>query len=280
MTSNEVNEPLSEILVRIAGEAAEIVNRVYATPFEVDYKAPRDPVTEADRRANQHICSRLAERFPHVPVVAEESDPATFSGFRAASRVFFVDPLDGTREFVAKNGEFAVMIGLVEGSRARVGVIHAPAQGVCWAGEVGRGAWRIAADGSRSAVRVSDVTELPSARIVASRSHRTEATERALALLGVGEVIALGSAGLKGAAVARGAAEAYVAPAYAGKRWDACAADALVTAAGGRFTDAHGEPIDYRAESLANDRGLIASNGRVHEALVQAVERIARLADP
>ena len=79
----------------------------------------------------------------------------------------------------------------------------------------------------------------------------------------------MGSAGLKGTLVAAGEVEAYVAPGYAGKRWDACAADALVTAAGGVLTDTHGNPIDYRAESLSNDRGLIASNGRVHEALVR-----------
>jgi 3'(2'), 5'-bisphosphate nucleotidase len=84
----------------------------------------------------------------------------------------------------------------------------------------------------------------------------------------------MGSAGLKGTLVAAGEVEAYVAPGYAGQRWDACAADALVTAAGGVLTDTHGEPIDYRAPSLSNDRGLIASNGRVHEALVRAFEEL------
>jgi 3'(2'), 5'-bisphosphate nucleotidase len=263
-----------EVLLEITREAAEIVNEVYATPFEVEYKGPRDPVTLADRRANDLICARLAEHFPDVPIVAEESDPKSFADFRAAPRVFFVDPLDGTREFVDRNGEFVVMIGLVEGDRARAGVILAPAQNECWAGEVGRGAWRLDENGARAAIHVSDLSELAQARIVASRSHRTEDVERALELLGVGSVLALGSAGLKGVAVARGAAEAYVAPLYAGKRWDACACDAIVTAAGGRLSDAFGAPIDYRAESLGNDRGLVASNGQLHEALLATLERI------
>jgi 3'(2'), 5'-bisphosphate nucleotidase len=84
----------------------------------------------------------------------------------------------------------------------------------------------------------------------------------------------MGSAGLKGTLVAAGEVEAYVAPGYAGKRWDACAADALVTAAGGVLTDTYGDPIDYRASSLSNNRGLLASNGRVHEALVQGLAEL------
>jgi len=82
----------------------------------------------------------------------------------------------------------------------------------------------------------------------------------------------MGSAGLKGTLVAAAEVEAYVAPGYAGKRWDACATDALVSAAGGKLTDTHGDPIDYRAPSLSNDRGLIASNGRVHDALIRGFE--------
>ena len=255
-------------LIEIAREASEIVEAVYAEPFEVDYKGPKDPVTEADRRANTLICQRLEERFPGVPVVAEESAPAAFEGFRKAEQMFFVDPLDGTREFVKRNGEFAVMIGLCDGDRATVGVIHAPTEGASYGGIVGEGAWRYAGDGTRTEVSVSGQSTLHEARVVASRSHRSEVMERALRILGAGEINALGSAGLKGVAVARGDAEAYVAPGYAGKRWDACAADALVSAAGGRFTDAYGEPIDYRGEKLANDRGVVATNGLLHDALL------------
>jgi 3'(2'), 5'-bisphosphate nucleotidase len=255
-------------LVEIAREASGIVEAVYAEPFEVDYKGPKDPVTEADRRANTLICERLEEQFPGVPVVAEESAPEAFAGFRKAERVFFVDPLDGTREFVKRNGEFAVMIGLLDGERASVGVIHAPTEDMSFGGIVGEGAWRFQADGSRTPVAVSGQEVLGEARVVASRSHRTDTMERALRILGAGEIITLGSAGLKGVAVARGDAEAYVAPGYAGKRWDACAADALVSAAGGRFTDAYGKPVDYRGERLANDQGVVATNGRLHDAFL------------
>jgi 3'(2'), 5'-bisphosphate nucleotidase len=116
---------------------------------------------------------------------------------------------------------------------------------------------------------VSETAELSAARIVGSRSHRNPALERALANLHARELVALGSAGLKAAAVARGAADAYVAPHYAGKRWDACAADALITAAGGKLTNSDGEYFDYRAADLGNDRGIIASNGRFHDAILE-----------
>ena len=262
-----------ELMLEVAGEAALVISEVYAEPFSVDYKGPRDPVTVADRRANDLICKRLADAFPLVPIVAEESDPTSFEGYQRAERVFFVDPLDGTREFVDRNGEFVVMIGLLEEERATLGVIFAPAAQRAWIGSVGAGAFRVEADGSRHPIRVSPLDELGKATVVGSRSHRGEAVERVLAILGVGQVVALGSAGLKSAAVAAGEAEGYLAPLYAGKRWDACAADALITAAGGRFTDAFGLPFDYRGQSLANDRGLLATNGKIHDPL------LARLAE-
>lgn len=268
-----MSQTLLETLDAIARDAATLIRTVYRTDFGVDFKAPRDPVTEADRQANTLICERLAALFPGVPIVAEESEPESFAGYRNAERIFFVDPLDGTREFVAKNGEFVVMIGYVDGQRATAGVIHAPESGVSWLGEVGKEAYQVNADASRQAIRVSDTPTLSEARIVGSRSHRNPALERALAGLGARELIALGSAGLKAAAVARGAADAYVAPHYAGKRWDACAADALITAAGGKLTDNSGAFFDYRAAELGNDRGIIASNGRVHDTILSKLAR-------
>jgi 3'(2'), 5'-bisphosphate nucleotidase len=260
---------LAATLDSVAREAAALILQVYATDFSVDFKAPRDPVTEADRQANELICRKLSALYPDVPIVAEESEPESFADYRKAERIFFVDPLDGTREFVARNGEFVVMIGLVDGDRAKVGLIHAPELGVSWIGEVGKGAYKIDAHGVRSAISVSDVPMLSDARVVGSRSHRNPALERTLETLGAHELIALGSAGLKAAAIARGIADAYVAPHYAGKRWDACASDALVTAAGGKLTNANGELFDYRAAELDNDRGIVASNGFLHDAIIE-----------
>jgi len=263
-----LNDSTLDVLIDIAAEAARVVAEVYATPFTVEYKGPRDPVTLADRRANELICERLERTFPGVPIVAEESPPESFAHFRESSDVFFVDPVDGTNEFIERHPEFVVMIGMIEGNVATRAVIHAPVIGTAWAGTVGRGALKLELGGAREPIHVTKIGALEAATVVSSRSHRSPKLERALEALGVKAITSMGSAGLKGAEVARGAVEAHVAPHYAGKRWDVCAADALVAAAGGRVTDAWGDPIDYRAESLANDRGLVASNGLVHDAIL------------
>jgi 3'(2'), 5'-bisphosphate nucleotidase len=269
-----MSEPLVETLDRVAREAAVLIRDVYRTQFAVDFKSPRDPVTEADRGANTLICDRLAALYPDVLIVAEESAPESFSGYRRAERIFFVDPLDGTREFVARNGEFVVMIGFVDGDRARAGVIHAPESGISWVGELGAGAYQIDAQGVKKPIAVSSSASLSDARIVGSRSHRNPELERVLSSLGARELIALGSAGLKASAVANGSADAYVAPHYTGMRWDVCASDAIIHAAGGKLTNAYGEAFDYRSASLGNDRGILATNGLLHDAILAGLAAV------
>jgi 3'(2'), 5'-bisphosphate nucleotidase len=259
---------LLETLLAIAVAAGRTVLEVYRSDFGVEYKGPNDPVTAADRHANALLVRQLGEAFPDVPVVAEESAPRTYARFRQAERVLFVDPLDGTREFVDRVGEFAVMIGLVEGSRAVAGIVHAPVSGVTWVGAAGLGAWQVDADARWAPVSATSTPDLARATIVVTRSHRSPRLERALAALAPGMVRFMGSAGLKGSEVARGAADAYVDTGAKTKRWDACAVDALVTAAGGRVSDVTGAPIDYRARTLVNQRGLVVSNGALHEAIL------------
>jgi 3'(2'), 5'-bisphosphate nucleotidase len=264
-----VDAPGLKTLQAIARAAGDTLLEMYGTSLTVDHKGPGDPVTAADRRSNGLIVQRLNQAFPDVPVVAEESEPGSFKGFQDAARVFFVDPLDGTREFLQRNGEFAVMIGLVDENRAVAAVIHAPATGVTWIGAEGLGAWRIDPGGDRwIPVYVSETDDLARARVVVTRSHRSTRLEHALISLGAQGVRHLGSAGLKGAQVAEGLAELYVDTGASTKRWDACAVDALVTAAGGRVSDLTGARIDYRGPTLANERGLVVSNGRTHEAVL------------
>jgi 3'(2'), 5'-bisphosphate nucleotidase len=257
-----------EIMLGIARDAAVIVARVYATDFAVDYKGPRDPVTEADRSANTLVVARLAEEFGPIPVVAEESDESAFAGWVDAPRAFFVDPLDGTLEFVARNGDFVVMIGLAERGRPVAGVVVAPATGVAWVGGQGVGAFEIAASGVRTPIHVSEVAEVSAARALISRSHPSERLMRAIERLGVGNIAARGSAGLKGAEIAAGRADIYLQPGHAGKRWDTCAPEAIVEAAGGRCTDALGEVIRYSGPELVNTRGFLATNGKLHDVVL------------
>jgi 3'(2'), 5'-bisphosphate nucleotidase len=268
-----VNAADLERLLAIAELAAAGIMRVYATPFAVDFKGKDDPVTVADREANTLLCDAIARDFPGVPIVSEENDPATFAEGLRSSEAFFVDPLDGTREFVAKNGEFCVMIGLTRGGRAVAGVIVCPALERSFAGSVGLGAFEIAKDGSRRPVRVSSTSALSEARVVVSRSRRTQTIDLVQEHMGVREVVEMGSAGVKAARVACGEADVYVQPGPAGKRWDACGPEALVLAAGGAFSDAQGVALDYASGELENSGGMVATNGLLHDAVLAKVKR-------
>jgi 3'(2'), 5'-bisphosphate nucleotidase len=261
-----------EVMLRIAREASSVIERIYATDFTVDYKGPADPVTAADREANALIVARLGEAFGPVPVVAEESDESAFAGWVGADRVFFVDPLDGTLEFVARNGDFVVMIGLVEHGRPVAGVVVAPALGTAWTGAEGVGAFEFAPSGTQKALSVSDTAELSRARAVVSRSHQSERLLRLISDLGISEVVARGSAGLKAAEVAAGRADIYFQPGLAGKRWDTCAPEAILIAAGGRASDAFGEPIDYRGPELTNQRGFLAANAKLYDRMLELLK--------
>jgi 3'(2'), 5'-bisphosphate nucleotidase len=260
----------AEVALGVASEASDVVMRVYRTAFDVHYKAADDPVTRADREANALACERLTRAFPGIPGVAEESDPRTYAGFERAEATWFVDPVDGTREFVERNGQFAVMIGLAEGGRAKVGVIAAPAWGRTFVGVLGEGAWEIAADGARTPIHVSSRAGLQDASIVVSRS-RTPRLAALVGATGARQPTLHGSSGLKGALVAIGEHDGYLQPGRAGMRWDACATDALVCAAGGAFSQTDGTPIDYGRADLVNDRGLLADNGHIHDPLLAAL---------
>lgn len=266
----------AEVALAAAREASEIVLGIYAAPFTVQYKGKDDPVTRADHESNALLCDRLSRAFPGMPIVAEESDPASYAGFASAEAVWFVDPVDGTREFVNKNGEFAVMLGLAEHGRATVSVITAPAWGRAFVGVVGEGAWEVSADGRRTPIHVSSRDTLEGASVLVSRS-RTQPQLAALAsTMGGRAPVALGSSGLKAVLVATGDHDVYLQPGRAGMRWDACASDALVRAAGGELTDVGGTAIDYANPDIVNHNGLLATNGLLHRRVIEAFAKTPR----
>ena len=262
----------AETALAAAREAAALVMRVYGAPFEVEYKAEDDPVTRADREANALLCERLGRAFPGLPIVAEESAPASYAGFGRAEAAWFVDPLDGTREFVAENGQFSVMVGLAEKGRATVGVVVAPAWQRTFLGIVGEGAWEVEETGERRRIRVSSRATTEGAIVVASRSRMPPIVTSVVAALHTSPPRPHGSSGLKGALVSTADADIYLQPGAAGMRWDACATDALVHAAGGKLTQADGTSFDYASGEVENRRGMVATNGLLHDAVLQALK--------
>lgn len=274
------NDRELRILCDIAREASALVMKIYATDFAVEMKGPADPVTQADREANELICAALAKAFPEAAIVAEESAPgdeAELARLVAHERVFFVDPVDGTREFADKNGEFAVMIGLAERGVATVGVVAIPVTGQTLFGRVGLGAFRDSdafraehGEGTVERLRVTDLADPKRARAVVSRSHKSQKLVPILERLGVTNEITVGSVGLKVARVVTGEADLYVHPTRGAKKWDACGPAAILHAAGGRFTDLDGNPIDYAEAALPLDLGIAVTNGALHDQVIAA----------
>jgi 3'(2'), 5'-bisphosphate nucleotidase len=258
----------------IAREAGQVLLSIYATDFEVAFKGKgqSDPVTEADRRANALIVAQLRAAFPEDGIVAEESEhsPDVF----ARERIWYVDPLDGTKEFVAKNGEFSVMIGLAIRGEAKLGVVFQPTHDKLYAGVVGQGAW-LEHKRARTPVHVSE-TDAPSAlSLVVSRSHRPASTSELMQRLGIGRELTSGSVGLKVGLIAERAADLYVHMSDKSSAWDTCAPEAILVAAGGRFTDLLGDQIQYARADVRTRRGILACNAAAFAAVLPAVRDIA-----
>jgi 3'(2'),5'-bisphosphate nucleotidase len=224
---------------------ARAVMEVYATDFAVERKADDSPVSEADRHAESAILERLSAALPDIPVVAEE---AASSGLvpQLARRFFLVDPLDGTKEFISRNGEFTVNIGLIEDGTPLAGVVLAPAMGLAYAGGPD-GAWKGRLSDSLAVVkdwepmRVRAAGQNPIA--VASRSHLNDETREALDRAQCGEYRSIGSS-LKFCLVAEGKADFYprLGPTM---EWDTAAADAVLRAAGGQVVTLDGAKLGY-----------------------------------
>ncbi len=261
------------VAVELARKAGQAVMDVYATDFAVAYKGKNDPVTEADQQGNDLIVKGLQEAFPHDAVVAEESAPPEI--FPTPGRFWYVDPLDGTKDFIARNGEFSVMIGLAVNGQARLGVVYRPEGDLLYAGAVGTEAW-MEQQGVRTPLVLKERDSGRSLILTVSRSHRHPMVEKIGQALGVGNEMPSGSVGLKIGLIARGEADVYLEPGPYTRLWDACAPEAILRAAGGQFTTILGQPLVYDLHQLANTHGLLATNGFCHERVVQALRPVVR----
>ncbi len=248
-------------LARIAG--AEAV-RLRNAGLTVDMKPGDEPVTAADRRASELIVEGLVAAFPSDALISEEL-PA-IEGALAAPRVWLVDPIDGTKDFIRGGDGFAVMIGLCVAGVPKLGVVHQPTIDRMFFVTPDGGAHMLHA-GQLSPLVVSTVATAGAARLVASASHRTADIDRVKTELGIQDEINVGSVGVKLCLIASGVRDLYVNPGAKTKAWDTCAPEAILAAAGGRLSDLFGRRIEYATE-LAHRRGLVASNGHVHGEVV------------
>jgi 3'(2'), 5'-bisphosphate nucleotidase len=238
-----------EAIVTLAQAAGVAIMQVYAQDFAVDTKADDSPLTAADLAAHRLIVAGLTALTPQIPVLSEEDADIPWETRRAWPRLWLVDPLDGTREFVKKNGEFTVNIALIEDGVPTLGVVHAPALDYLVHADRARGAF-LREGGSDIALAVQRPAAAP-LRVAASRSHLDERTARVLERLGAHDRVGLGSS-LKFCRIAEGGVDFY--PRFGPtSEWDTAAGQCVLEAAGGRVLGTDGEALAYnRKASLLN----------------------------
>ena len=262
LTSDQLQDWIPSLL-RACEQASDAILEVYQrTDFEVEQKSDHSPLTAADMASHRLLTAALKQLTPDIPVLSEESAEITYAERRFWPRLWVVDPLDGTREFIKRNGEFTINIALVENHQAVLGVIAVPIEATAYAGIPGHGAqrWR---DYHRAESIRTRTPRPHQPTILGSRSHGNAAVDAYFKQLdqqiGRYHRIGAGSA-LKFCRVAEGQADFYprLGPT---SEWDTAAGQALVEAAGGRVWLADGRPMMYNArESLLNDSFLVAGD--------------------
>ncbi|WP_281257559.1 3'(2'),5'-bisphosphate nucleotidase CysQ [Zobellella endophytica] len=242
MNSDYITADLLGEVEAIAREAGAAIMTIYGREFSVEEKADKSPLTEADAAAHRLIADRLGALSLALPVLSEE-DTEQFAGPDGAGRYWLVDPLDGTKEFIKRNGEFTVNIALIEQGKAVLGVVYAPALDVTYSAAAGLGAFKVDTQGNRAPIRVAEHRPGTPWRVVGSRSHAGEEMPRLLAKLGDHELVPMGSS-LKLCLVAEGAADAYprLGPT---SLWDTAAAHCVAEQAGGAVVQLDGQPLSY-----------------------------------
>lgn len=245
----------------------------------VQMKSGEEPVTLADQAINELCVQRLRTAFPGDALLTEElPDDGSRHG---AMRTWLVDPIDGTKDFIAGRPGFAVMIGLLRDGQPVLGVVYQPIDhrpghhgDALYFAVKGQGAYRASAGGPAERLRVSEVQDLSQTRMVSSASHPSPEAGELRRQAGITDELHIGSIGIKLSLIAAGERDLYFNTMGRTKLWDTCAPHVVLAEAGGVLTDLLGGPIDYRSQELSHRRGLLASNGPLHQAALARIHTI------
>ena len=238
-------EDLIAPATNIARDASSLIMKIYKTDFEIETKADNSPLTAADKASHINIVRGLKKITPDVPILSEESSEISFAERSSWDEYWLIDPLDGTREFIHRNGEFTVNIALIRNHNPVLGIVHLPARDQVYFGYRGA-AFRCDGEELPRQIHVTAQAHSP-VRVLGSRSHRGSSLDRYLNNLGEHVMVPIGSS-LKICLVAAGEADIYprLGPT---SEWDIAAAHAVVECAGGQVTGLDGQPIRYNTKS-------------------------------
>ena len=251
MESYSLDE-LCKKVCEIAIDAGKVIMEVYDTAdFSITTKTDNSPLTLADRKANELICERLMELTPDIPIISEENKELPYSERKGYHKSWMVYPLDGTKEFIKRNGEFTVNIAMIKEGRSIMGIVYAPALDELYYGIKGKGSWKVSDDKTTMLKSNAFTMEDPGLKVVCSRSHLNPETQAYIDDLLLPEKVSKGSS-LKFLILANGGADLYprLAPTM---EWDTAAAQIILEEAGGKVLEAtSGTPLAYNKPNLLN----------------------------
>jgi 3'(2'), 5'-bisphosphate nucleotidase len=267
-----------EVAAELARAAGAVLLEHYYSPFLVEQKINAleeiEEVTAADREANELIVARLREEFPHDGILAEESSDTEER--LGKERVWLIDPMDGTKNFIQRDGDFAVQIGLAVTGEAVAGVVYQPVRDVLYRAARGGGAW-LEEEGKEARGMTVSVRTKPGEMVLASsRSHRSPRMERVVGAFGFKAEMRRGSVGVKIGLIAEQKADLYLHLSPSTKQWDTCAPEIILAEAGGKLTDLFGQPLRYNALRIDNQNGVVATNGVAHEMVIENLAPLLR----
>lgn len=259
------SDPISEaaLAVEAITRASKAVLQVYGEEFTSSLKDDDSPITKADLQSNEIIKKVLSTSG--LPILSEEDeDDKSRLGHE---KIWIVDPLDGTSDFVNKTGEFTIMIGLVDNKEPILGLISRPTTNTLFLAQKGGGAYKFENE-SWERLTVSKTSDIRKCRAVGSRFHLSEEEKKFFKTLGVLSFESRGSS-LKVAEICMGLADLYLTSSNKIKHWDTCASYCLITEAGGKMTDMLGQEIFYNTERINHENGLLVTNGLVHDQIIR-----------
>ena len=260
-----------EILKPILKDAGRILLHYRNTQLTITTKEDEyDLVTRADIKSDAFLRKHLTRHFPSDQILSEESD-INVNDF--SKRVWMVDPLDGTKQYLNGSDDFSIVIGLAIAGQPMFGVVFAPITGTWYYAAHGEGAWKEGPDGRTSQIQVSTRRMLTESRIVVRRNNDPRDEDHFINTLPVAEHIPCSSGGLKVCLIAEGSAEGCFALNSRSNKWDYCGPDAILREAGGRFTDIHGNDMDYAKPKHEFIKVGLQSNGHAHDELLKELHK-------
>ena len=271
-------KPEIAVATELARAAGAVLLRHYNSPFLVEQKVnalqETEEVTAADREANELIVGRLKREFPEDGILAEESTDTEHR--LEKDRVWLIDPMDGTKNFIRRDGDFAVQIGLAVNGESVLGTVYQPVREVLYRAVRGSGSWIEEKDRAAKRMSVSHRTNPNEMVLASSRSHRSPRMEQVVSTFQFKNEVRRGSVGVKIGLITEQQADLYLHLSPSTKQWDTCGPEIILHEAGGRLTDLFGQPLRYNGIRIDNRNGVVATNGAAHNMVIENLAPLLR----